>query len=341
MPEAANDTLEEKPSFALRVGERYIPQKMEKPAFACVACVRMPEAASVTSAEKPSSASRVGRHCILKKRRRSLPLPASRVRMLEAASDALAKKPSFALRVGERYIPKRWRSLPLPESRAGERRKRPEIHRRKTPRSRHAKEGGTSLKDGEACPSCLAHGRMPEVASDTLAEKPSSALRAGGRCILKKRKRSLPHTSRVEDRFQQTALHRREKPLSALRERAVYPQKMEKPTLVHVMRGRAGALPVAGKPGMVSSALERRGCAGSPLCAPARRGRLLRVRFAEAVALAACGARRRISSGAMFAARQFCGRKAGKFCVFPKNNLSGRVYKLYACFRGKLTNFSP
>ena len=211
----------------------------------------------------------------------------------------------------------------------------------KPPRSRHAKEGGTSLKDGEACPSCLAHGRMPEVASDTLAEKPSSALRAGGRCILKKRKRSLPHTSRVEDRFQQTALHRRGKPLSALRERAVYPQKMEKPTLVHVMRGRAGALPVAGKPGMVSSALERRGCAGSPLCAPARKGRLLRALFAEAVALAVCGARRRISSGACSPPGNFCGRKAGKFCVFPKNNLSGRVYKLYACFRGKLTNFSP
>ena len=102
--------------------------------------------------------------------------------------------------------------MPSSASRAGECRKRPALHRRKTPRSRHAKEGGTSLKDGEACPSCLAHGRMPEVASDTLAEKPSSALRAGGRCILKKRKRSLPHTSRVEDRFQQTALHRGKSP---------------------------------------------------------------------------------------------------------------------------------
>ena len=182
------------------------------------------------------------------------------------------------------------------------------------------------------------------MASDTLAEKPSSALRAGGRCILKKRKRSLPHTSRVEDRFQQTALHRREKALVRVtRESGISPKDGRSLPSSTSMRGRAGALPVAGKPGMVSSALERRGCAGSPLCAPARRRPpFCASALREAVALAACGARRRISSGAMFAARQFCGRKAGKILRFPKKTTcQAGVYKLYACFRGKLTNFSP
>ena len=113
MPEAANDTLEEKPSFALRVGERYIPQKMEKPAFACITRGRMPEAASDTLAENPLSASRGRGRYILKKTGQPALVRVTYGRVPEAASAPSAENPSFASREGRWDILKRRRSLPF------------------------------------------------------------------------------------------------------------------------------------------------------------------------------------------------------------------------------------
>lgn len=160
MPEAASDTLAENPLSASRGRGRYILKKTGQPALVRVTYGRVPKAASSTSEEKPSSTSRVGRHCIPKKRRRS---------------------------------------LPLPESRAGERRKRPAIHWREKPSSASRVGRHCILKKRRrSLPLPASRVRMLEAASDALAKKPSFASREGRWDILKRR-RSLPFLPRARE----------------------------------------------------------------------------------------------------------------------------------------------
>lgn len=122
----------------------------------------------------------------------------------------------------------------------------------KSPRLRYAKEGGTSLKDGEACPSCVACVRMPEAASGTSAEKSSSTSRVGRHCILKKRRRSLPLPASRVRMLEAASDALAKKPLSASRAgRRYILKKTEKITPAHVTCGRppsTDSAPSAGNP---------------------------------------------------------------------------------------------
>ncbi len=82
--------------------------------------------------------------------------------------------------------------MPSSASRAGECRKRPALHRRKTPRSRHAKEGGTSLKDGEVY-LCLRHARESAGSGQRyIGGKALVRVTRGKALHPEKRRRSLP-----------------------------------------------------------------------------------------------------------------------------------------------------